>query len=343
MRERLGRFLSEVSGTAVTVTRMERITGGHSRAMYRVECSRAGRDPIGPFVVRMEQGGVFGTSSGEEFGVMRALAGAGVPVANVRWMESTGEVLGFPFFVMDFLSGAEAGSERFMNRESAVNFIRALIKMHAVDAVAAGVPFVLQPGTPNEATHLQIDRWADTYRRASPVLIPLLEESAMWLHANAPELSQVAVVHGDAGPGNVVVADGRVVAFTDFEFTHLGDPAEDWSFCVSMRGSRTMLRDAWLILLADNGVVLTDWQWTYWEAFNLFKGACANRTCLTLFQSGVNPAPNMAIIGTALHQIFLQRLAGLIGVHPSGSGARTTALSSPSSPSSPSNSAKEHS
>ena len=340
MRERLGRFLSEVSGTAVTVTRMERITGGHSRAMYRVECSRAGRDPIGPFVVRIEQGGVFGTSSGEEFGVMRALAGAGVPVANVRWMESTGEVLGFPFFVMDFLSGAEAGSERSMNRESAVDFIRALRKMHAVDAVAAGVPFVLQPGTPNEATHLQIDRWADTYRRASSVLIPLLEESAMWLHANAPELSQVAVVHGDAGPGNVVVADGRVVAFTDFEFTHLGDPAEDWSFCVSMRGSRTMLRDAWLILLADNGVVLTDWQWTYWEAFNLFKGACANRTCLTLFQSGVNPAPNMAIIGTTLHQIFLQRLADLIGVHLSGSGERTTALSNLSNPSNP---AKEHS
>ena len=88
-----------------------------------------------------------------------------------------------------------------------------------------------------------------------------------------------------------------------------------------------MSRDAWLSVLADNGVVLTDWQWTYWEAFNLFKGACANRTCLTLFQSGVNPAPNMAIIGTTLHQVFLQRLAGLIELHPGGSGEMTTAAS----------------
>lgn len=336
MRERLGRFLSDVSGTAVMVTRMERITDGHSRAMYRVECSPVGRDGFGPFVVRMEQGGVFGTSSAEEFGVMRALAGAGIPVANVRWMEATGEVLGFPFFVMDLLTGDEAGNSRAMSRESAVDFIRALRKMHSVDAVSAGVPFVLRPGTPNDATHLQIDRWADTYRSASPVLIPLLEESAAWLHANAPELSQLAVVHGDAGPGNVVVADGRVVALTDFEFTHLGDPAEDWSFCVSMRGSRSMSRDAWLSVLADNGVVLTDWQWTYWEAFNLFKGACANRTCLTLFQSGVNPAPNMAIIGTTLHQVFLQRLAGLIEAHPGGSGEMTTAVSDQF------NSAKEH-
>jgi hypothetical protein len=119
-------------------------------------------------------------------------------------------------------------------------------------------------------------------------------------------------VHGDAGPGNLVHGGGRVLALTDFEFTHLGDPDEDWVFCVAMRGARTMTRASWTRILDERGVHLDDERFRYWEAFNLFKGACANATCLTLFERGVNPAPNMAIIGTALHQTFLRRLVDLI-------------------------------
>jgi aminoglycoside phosphotransferase (APT) family kinase protein len=104
-----------------------------------------------------------------------------------------------------------------------------------------------------------------------------------------------------------------VLALTDWEFAHAGDPAEDWSYCVAMRGSRTMARQQWLDLFAEvAGVRQSDVQWRYWEAFNLFKGACANRTCLALFETGVNRAPNMAIIGTALHRSFLRRLADVV-------------------------------
>ena len=49
-------------------------------------------------------------------------------------------------------------------------------------------------------------------------------------------------------------------------------------------------------------------QWDFWEAFNLYKGACANLTCLGLFEAGLNRSPDLAIIGTALHHSFLRRL-----------------------------------
>ena len=121
------------------------------------------------------------------------------------------------------------------------------------------------------------------------------------------------VVHGDAGPGNVVQEAGRIVVVTDWEFAHLGDPAEDWSFCLSMRGSRTLPRETWLRLFADvGGFRMEEEGWTYWEAFNLFKGACANCTCLALFEGGANRAPNMAIIGTVLHRTFLRRLVEVV-------------------------------
>ena len=49
----------------------------------------------------------------------------------------------------------------------------------------------------------------------------------------------------------------------------------------------------------------------YWQAFNFFKGACANRSCLKPF-AGANPAPNMALIGTVLQQTFMRQMADLV-------------------------------
>jgi len=34
-------------------------------------------------------------------------------------------------------------------------------------------------------------------------------------------------VHGDCGPHNLLVRDGRLVGLLDWEFLHVGDPAED--------------------------------------------------------------------------------------------------------------------
>jgi hypothetical protein len=181
----------------------------------------------------------------------------------------------------------------------------------------AGWGFDVVPPSPADATHLQIDRWRAIHASAGPSADPLVDEAAAWLHHLAPPIERLSVVHGDAGPGNFVHDGARLLALTDWEFAHLGDPAEDWSFCVSMRGARTMTCDAWLDLIAARtGVVLDDEQWRYWEAFNLFKGVCANRTCLDLFERGVNRAPNMAIIGTTLYQLFLRRLAGIVHARP---------------------------
>ena len=74
-----------------------------------------------------------------------------------------------------------------------------------------------------------------------------------------------------------------------------------------------MPREDWLALFEEHaGFTMDDEGWRYWEAFNLFKGACANRTCLRVFEDGRNRAPNMAIIGTALHHMFLGRLVGIV-------------------------------
>ena len=299
---RLAEYLSAQTGAPVDVHSSHRLTVGHSRAMHVVDTS------VGTFVVRVEQGGVFGTSSAAEFALMQSLHAAAFPVANVRWLEPTGEVLGQPFFVMEYIEADRPVDEREMDPATAAAFVRTLARLHALEPTAH-LPMVDSA----QSTHILIEHWRTVGKSAGGPRLPLLDAAEMWLHQNAPLSTRVTLVHGDAGPGNVLSANGEVLAVTDWEFAHVGDPAEDWSFCASMRGARTMSREAWLALFEQEaGIRMTPAEWTYWEAFNLFKGACANRTCLGVFESGVNRSPNMAIIGTALHHVFLRRLVDIM-------------------------------
>jgi len=304
LRSSLQDWLSVQRGSAVVIDQLSRIATGNSRAMWFIRLSNGER-----FVARVEQGGVFGTSSAEEYAFMQAAQRLGCPVATVRWLEPTGEVIGQPFFVMDFLDGAATGrDDRTMSAPLATDFVTRLHRLHTTDWTGE-LDSDVQPAT---ATHREIDRWLDVYRQAAPLPVPLVEEAAAWLHHHAPACDRVGIVHGDPGPGNFVHDGQRVVAFTDWEFTHLGDPAEDWAYLINMRGSRTMDRGAWATLFDDvANVRLTDDDLRYWSVFNYFKGACANITCLRAAAT-TNPAPNMVLIGTALHQRYVRDAARLI-------------------------------
>lgn len=283
--------LSGFLGEAVVSTR--RVSVGASRAMHVVTL-RSGRRVM----VRIEQGGVFGTTTADEVATISAVADLGIPVPPIVAVDLTGDVLGQPFFVMDFVDGNGAPDDR----EADDDFVATLQRLHDAEP-----PAVVPAGD-------QVGRWERVYRASAPGPVAVLERAAAWLRANAPvPPARLSVVHGDPGPGNYVHVGPRVAALTDWEFAHVGDPAEDWVFCLCIRGARYRERADWLALYERvAGVRLTPQQVHYWEAFNVYKGACANLSMLRPFVDGTNPAPNMAIIGVAMHGVFLQRLARLI-------------------------------
>ncbi|MBW2445494.1 MAG: phosphotransferase family protein [Deltaproteobacteria bacterium] len=285
----------------------DRIAIGHSRAMLGV---RVGL-PEGPreYVLRVEQGGVFGTDSLRELRLMRALRRAGLPVAPVRWFERDASVVGAPFFVMDRVPGRGENPEIGSIREC----VRLLHRQHELDWQGAGLAFLGPPATPRAATLGQIEHWEAIYRDARFLPVPLLDEAAVWLRRHAPPPRRIALVHGDPGPGNYMYEGDRIRAITDWEFAHLGDPDEDWVYMATIRGA-AMPRDEWQGLFkTEVGVEVSDEAWCFWEVFNQFKGACANLTALRLFADGVNPAPNMAAVGTSIHLLLQSRMAELVG------------------------------
>ena len=300
------------SDDGVEVGPLQRITIGHSRGMFRVDATYRyrGEKKERSFALRVEQAGMFGTNSLDEIRTMRAVRATRFPVANIRWVEFDASVLGTPFFVMDWVEGSSGPPDDTALRD----YVQKLHELHQLDWRKAEIPFARVPVVPLDAVHQQVDRWMEVHRWGRVLPEPLLEEAATWLKHNAPDDLGLGIVHGDPGPLNFIHKDGVVQAFTDWEFSHIGDPNEDWLFLGAMRGRGLMEAPAWRAYIEDlTGHTISVAEWDYWDVFNQFKGACANTSALRIFITGANPAPNMAAIGTALKLSMVQRLSTIIG------------------------------
>lgn len=307
-QDALAAYLAEQLGDPCEIARVERMSMGQSRAMYVVDlvCKAAGERKV---VVRVEQWGLLGSNSRDEVNAMRALRAAGYPVAEVLAYEPSEEVLGQPFFAMDFVAGTSV-----YQPESLDPYLEAISALHAFDPATLDLEGFDMPVGPRDAALLQVERWYDVYRGG---LIgepsPLVEEAAAWLRNHAPETARISVVHGDTGPGNYLHEGGELRAVVDWEFAHLGDADEDWAYLICMRGMGVMTPDAWVAHLADHvGVHLEKERLDYWIALNLFKGACIDQTALGIYMKRLSPAPNLLAIGTCVHLSALKRLADTV-------------------------------
>jgi aminoglycoside phosphotransferase (APT) family kinase protein len=179
-----------------------------------------------------------------QFDVIRLVAElTDVPVPRVRWLEPTGEVLGAPFFLMDYVQGvvppdvmpytfggnwlydAPPESQRLL----ADSTIEVLAKLHAIPNPTSTFGFLTEGPPRGSGTALQrhfawVRSWYDF---AVPDIgrSSLLERTFEWLQADWPSevaARQPVLLWGDARVGNVLYSDFRPVAVLDWEMTALG-------------------------------------------------------------------------------------------------------------------------
>lgn len=109
-----------------------------------------------------------------------------------------------------------------------------LAKLHCIPA--AGIALDGGGHGPRIAAHVRAELgiWQAMYAEAGRT-DPLIDLAFRWLDGNMPDPDgPVALVHGDAGPGNFLFEHGRMTALIDWELAHLGDPMEDLAW-LSMR------------------------------------------------------------------------------------------------------------
>ena len=290
-------WFAQQRGADVSIVDAEVIGGGFSRRMWRVNLILDGVPHS--VIVRIEQGGMFGTDTVTEVEAMRALHAVGHAVPEVLAVEESGAVLGQPFFIMEAVPGVVRLDDQGLD-----DIITSVAELHQVRID------ILDPSNRNaeSVVHDNIEYWRNMYRKHAPES-PLIEHGAEWLHKHLQPTGPSVIVHGDAGPGNALFDTERGLTTIDWEFAHVGDAAEDWAYLALIRGRRIMDADSWKARLVKvAGIQYTDQQWQQWLAFNHYRGACVNLSARSVFKKGPRRTTDHLSIGVAVHLRFLSQL-----------------------------------
>jgi aminoglycoside phosphotransferase (APT) family kinase protein len=238
LRARLEAFLAEKVQSPVRVTAARQLTGGASRESWAIDIEveagpEAGRQAL---VVRRDMGGTIQDEAldrGQEFHVLKVAYHQGVRVPRPRWLCADPAVLEVPFFVMDRLEGESVG--RRIVREPALAEARRLLpaqmgeqlaRIHAIDPDKERLDFLPRNDPGSSPAQTVVARTARQLERLGEPH-PALEFGLRWLRANAPACPQTVLLHGDFRIGNLMVGPEGLRGVFDWEFAHIGDPAED--------------------------------------------------------------------------------------------------------------------
>jgi aminoglycoside phosphotransferase (APT) family kinase protein len=207
----------------------ELVQGGRSNLTYVV------RDGVSRWVVRRPPlGHVLPTAHdmAREHRVISALRDTAVPVPRTVLLCTDPEIIGVPFYVMDFVEGvpyrtdtelAKLGPER--TRDIAGLLVDTLVDLHAVDPEAVGLG---EFGRPEGFLERQLRRWRKQLDGSRGRDLPGIDRLHDRLAARVPVSGPGAIVHGDYRLDNVLVgSDDRITAVLDWEMSTLGDPLTD--------------------------------------------------------------------------------------------------------------------
>lgn len=235
--ERLYAHLREPLGLSQTM-QIEQFAGGQSNPTFLLTCGDA------RYVLRKKPPGKLLPSAHaveREYRVMKALASTDVPVPNARLLVEDPDVIGTPFFVMDYLEGRVFADPSIP--EVTVDERRAmydamndtLARLHRVDFDAVGLG---DYGKPAGYVTRQIARWSKQYEASKTEPIDAMDRLMKWLPEQAPAEDETTIAHGDFRPGNLMFhpTEPRVIAVLDWELSTLGHPLGDLAyFCMVYR------------------------------------------------------------------------------------------------------------
>ena len=148
------------------------------------------------------------------------------------------DVIGAPFYVMEYLAGdvltteiPPALDDEASHQRIGEELVDALVELHAVDWQACGLEGY---GKPTGYLERQLRRFGGLWEHNRTRAVPLMDRVTAWLAEHRPESPEATIVHGDYRLGNTMFAPGpRLVAIFDWELATIGDPLADVGYLVA--------------------------------------------------------------------------------------------------------------
>ncbi len=328
LRDRLGGYLSEAVGSAVTIERLTKFPAGFSWLTYSV--GLRGFPNAEEVILRVGPPyGLFAPYSAlPEFESLSALTGSKVPAPRVYFASDDPSILGAPFFLSEKVEGdtplpwgSQGRNLEGDRRETlAADFIDALAALHNFDWRATALEKWGNGVSLDNAAHLQINEWERRFRRWALRPHPMAHRTLAWLRAEVPRAERLTLVHGDYRLGNFLERNGRITAILDWELVHLGDPIEDlgWAFLPQYRGGTPLVcglaseADFLARYEAATGGHVAPATLKFYIVFSLLKLAFTHMAAARCFEEGLFNDMRMPAMATQIAPVFRQ-IAKILG------------------------------
>ena len=331
---RLDEYLKSWLGGAAP-TRLARTQGGMSNPTYFVT-----RDDWRGVLRKQPNNALMPSAHAvdREYRVLMALHDSAVPTPEPYRYCTDRDVLGTPFYLMEWLDGrvfhefATPGLRPAERAELFNSMCATLAEIHKLDFRALGLADF---GKPGNYFKRQLSRWSGLwaqYRRGDDDN-PDLDTVTHWLSERVPESETLALCHGDFRIANVIFhkSEPRVIGVLDWELSTLGHPLVDLAFN----------SQAWRMAPDENGGLLglpleemgvpseRDYLERYYElsgakerltrfhqVFAMFRGAVGSAGVAARGDLGNGVLPDAARVGRRLARAYAARGVALIRETP---------------------------
>ncbi len=329
---RLDDYLRGLLGGATGTLEVRRTEGGMSNPTYYLH--RGGWRAV----LRKQPAGEVMPSAhaiDREFRVLTALRSTNVPVPEPLHYCTQRDVLGTPFYLMEWLEGRiflEYAVPGVTPTHRAALFdamASTMAAIHRLDSHALGLA---DYGRPGNYFARQLKRWSEQWAlwRRGDADNPALDQLVSWLKERAPTSELITLCHGDLRIGNLMfhASEPRVIGVLDWELSTLGHPLVDVAFSAQ----------AWRMAQDENGGLLgaplaelgipseeqflesyyrraqsTERMTTFHKAFAMFRASVGAASVASRGEAGNAFLPDAARIGRKLSLAYAQRGMKLVG------------------------------
>jgi aminoglycoside phosphotransferase (APT) family kinase protein len=304
-------LLEHCFGPGYEVRQVTRAPGGFSKDTVFLGVEEPDGSPAEVVVRRDLPYGPAETKVRDEYRLLVPLAERDLPIAKPLALDRSA-ILGQMAMIsrrVPGVSGTGRWSEDDAERHVVCRDLAAILaRLHAIRPDEIGLEGY--SADPREQLKAYVLEWRDRWRRNRVHPSPTLAAAFAWLLENIPErIERLSIVHGDVGFHNAIVDDGRVAALLDWEFFHLGDAAEDLSYCRLMIEPMIDWDDFMDSYHKAGGLEYRAENAAYFELWRSVRNAVTCATAWRGFLSGAYPALKMAYQGISLYRLIVQNVA----------------------------------
>lgn len=309
------------------VTGFHPLAGGFGKQTVLFDVT--GKALSGSFVMRRDIGSRPSVANDchmirDEYHVIKAVFERGFPAPDALWLDTEHRLLpGGDFIIMRRSSGKLPGN--FFGARTAIpsNLTTALAE---VMAQLHTIPPLTELGnltdsirterwalTRGECTARYIRAWYELYLREEHTPSPGLTAIFGWLLDNVPDREGApALLHGDIGFHNFLFDDDRLSVVLDWEFAHIGDPAEELGYVKVTVGGTIDWDQLMARYVAAGGEAVDEKTMRYFQIWAYARNAASANLISTLFANGHASDLKLAILPVVHIPHFIEAAQALI-------------------------------